>query len=191
MVVEKAAHPPLVALREFAQPPADRLLDEPFGIGRERRRPAEHPFRIAALLRPGQGEDQSRPARPKMTAPDPSFDSVEPARIGQEAARADIGEIVGHRPAVEIGHAGADEAPQAVARRNRVAGENARRRDFQVPNRLAPKPRAQAKELARRRILQNLADRAVDVWSRDAPMLPDRLLVPLLLFRPRMTAEAA
>ena len=76
-----------IALGEFAQPPADRLLDEPLAVGGEARRPAEHALGVAPVLGPRQGEDQRRAARPQMRALDPGFDDVEPRRIGDEAAR--------------------------------------------------------------------------------------------------------
>src|SRR5512139_1923266 len=63
MLGEEAADAGCIAPGEFAQPPADRLLDEPLAIVREPRRPAQHPLRVAAVACPGKGEDKGGPPR--------------------------------------------------------------------------------------------------------------------------------
>ena len=79
MVLQKPAHAFGVALRQFAQPPADRLLDEPLAILGQKHGPAEHPLGVAFFLRPRQGEDQRRAPRPQMRVFDPGLDRIEPA----------------------------------------------------------------------------------------------------------------
>src|SRR5256885_17161255 len=90
---EEAADAGRIALGELAQPPADRLLDEPFAIAGKACGPTQHPLRIA-VARPRQGEDEGGPPRPQVRAWYPPFGDVEPARIVQQAARGDGGEIV-------------------------------------------------------------------------------------------------
>jgi len=76
-----------------------------------------------------------------MRALDPAFDAFEARRIGDEAAPADASEIVGDRPAVEFAHAAHDERPDVGVRRNGLAREQPLGDDFEIPHRLAPKPR--------------------------------------------------
>src|SRR5215216_6490329 len=110
VIAEEAADAGRIALGELAQPPADRLLDEPFAIAGKACGPTQHPLRIA-VARPGEGEDEGGPPRPQVRALHPAFGDVEAARIVQQAARGDRGEIVGHRPAVEVGQARGHETP--------------------------------------------------------------------------------
>jgi hypothetical protein len=142
MLRQKPANAFGVALRQFAQPPADRLLDEPLAILGETRGPPKHPLGVALLLGPRQGEDQRRPPRPQMRVFDPGFDPVEPARVGDEAARPDARQIVRDRPAVEIGQTLGHETPDLGVGLDSLARQDPSGDDLQVPHRLAPEARA-------------------------------------------------
>ena len=117
-------------------------------IVRQPRSPAEHPFGVAFLLRPGQGENQRRAPCPQMRAFDPGLDGVEPAGLLDEAARRDGRQIVRNRPAVEIDEPPGHEAPDLAVGHDRFPRENPPRDDFEVPHRLAPQAPAELERLS-------------------------------------------
>jgi len=155
-----------------------------------RQKPA-HAFGIAFPLRPGQGEDQRRAPRPQMRVFDPGFDGVEPAGVGQQAARRGGRRIIRDRPAVEIAQTLGHEAPDFCLGLDRFPRQDPRRDDLEVLHWLAPQAPAELERLLLRQVAERLPDRDVHLRQRDAPMLPARFLVALFLLRPLGVAERA
>ena len=180
-VGQKPAHALGVALREFAQPPADRLLDEPFAILGQSSGPAEHPLGIAPALGPGRVKTSAarRVHKCRLSIQVSTWSSRRVSWSKQRAAAsARLSATAqpsrsGKRPVTKR----QTSASGSIDLRARSA-----RDDLEVPYRLAPQAPAKVERLLLGKAAKRLPDRGVHARQGRAPMLPPRLLVGLLPF---------